>query len=345
MASPAAAYLDLWSSQQIITCHDESVGLKAIIVIDDTTLGPALGGVRCRLYDSTRDALLEAQRLAASMTLKHALAELPYGGGKAVVLGSREPQTPQERAALMVRLGEFVAQLGGHYIPGVEMGTAHTDLLAVRAGGALVLGADSDPSPWTARGVFAAMRAAVLHRFGTASLEGLTVSVQGAGAVGSVLARFIAADGGTVLIADIDVARADRVAEEVGGRPIDVVDAPYARCDVFAPCAAARTLTPEVVARLQCSVVAGSANDALEDGAEEALAQRGITYVPDIVAGAGGAIHEHARSLNWDDAQLSASVDAIGPRVLKLVAEADELGLTPLELALRQAAARIAAGR
>lgn len=343
MAALATPYADLWSSEQVITCHDESVGLRAIIVIDDTTLGPALGGVRCALYDSTGQALVEAQRLAVSMTLKHALANLPYGGGKTVVIGSREPQTHQEREALMVRLGQFVAQLGGCYIPGVDMGTAHTDLLAVRQGGALVLGADSDPSPWTARGVFAAMRASVLHRFGADSFNGLTVSIQGAGAVGSALARFIASDGGTVLAADIDTARADRVAEEVGGRAIDVDDAPFARCDVFAPCAVSRIVTPEVVSRMQCTVIAGSANDVLDDGAEEALAQRDIDYVPDFVAGAGGVIHEHARSLGWDDTQLCAAVDDIGPRVLGLIAQAAELGLTPLEVALRRAASSIAA--
>lgn len=242
----------------------------------------------------------------------------------------------------MVRFGQFIAQARGRYIPGVDMGTSHTDLLAVREGGALVFGADFDPSPWTARGVFAAMRAAVLHRFGTCSLSGLTVSIQGAGAVGSALARFVAADGGTVLVADLDVDRADQVAQEVGGRSIDVDDAPYAKCDVFAPCAVARAITADMVDRMQCLVVAGSANDALGDGAAQALADHGIGYVPDFVAGVGGAIHEHAKSLGWSDLALAEAVDAIGPRVLDLLGEAEDLGVTLLVAALTRAASRIA---
>lgn len=334
---------DPWSSEQLLCCSDPEAGLRAVIVLDDSTLGPGFGGVRLASYESAGAAIVEAQRLAAAMTVKHAVAELPYGGAKAVILDDPGGMTPSRRAEVVDRFGDVVAGLSGRFIPGIDMGTTAADMIAIRERGARVFCADASAAPWTARGAFVGMSAGVCHAFGDGSLAGRVVAIQGAGRVGSLLARFVAADGGRVLVADVDPDRAWLLAEEVGGRAIDTQDAPFVACDVFAPCSIARVIRPDLVPRLGCRVVAGAANGVLDDGASEALQAAGITYVPDVVMNSGGVIHEHGRASGWDDATVAAAVDAIGPRALSLLQEADAEGITPHEATMRRAARRIAA--
>ena len=174
-----------FGSEQLVLCRDDEVGLRAVIAIDDTTLGPGLGGVRCVAYPNERAAVVEAQRLAAAMTLKNASAGLPYGGAKSVILA---PEPSVDRVALMRRFGDFVTRTGGAYLPGVDMGTTTEDLAIAGQSGAVVSCATEDPSPWTALGVAAAIRAAVAHLDRRESLDGVRVLVQGAGHVGAALA-------------------------------------------------------------------------------------------------------------------------------------------------------------
>jgi leucine dehydrogenase len=322
----------VWDVEQLVLCRDDETGLRAVIAIDDTTLGPAVGGVRYRAYPSDGAAIRECCRLAAAMTLKNAAAELPYGGAKSVIL---HDGAVVDRSALMHRFGEFVARTGGAYIPGVDMGTTVEDLAMMGAAGADVACSDEDPSPWTALGVAAAIRAAVEHVDGRTDVEGVRVLVQGAGHVGAVLARELAGAGAEILVADVDEARAGALAAELGGTvvaPNAVVDT---RCDVFAPCAVARVVNAETVDRLRCRIVAGAANDTLADRAcADALAARGITYVPDFVANAGGVIHIHALREGHDEDRLRADVLRIGDRVAEVLSDGG------LPLAVAEARAR-----
>jgi leucine dehydrogenase len=340
-AAPAAPEARV--DQRVIECRDRTVGLRGVIVIDDTTLGPGLGGVRFKPYPTLADGERECRRLAAAMTLKNAVAELPFGGAKAVVLSGG---TIPDRAALMRRFGEFVAACRGDYLPGVDMGTSTTDLAEMGEAGATVSCSHEDPSPWTAAGVEAAVRAAIGHVQGHDDLRGVRVLVQGAGHVGASLATELAADGASVLIADVDSARAEALARTIGARTIDPEDVIGTPCDVFAPCAVAGVVNQETAVRLDCQVVAGAANDTLSSPADaQALAERGITYVPDFVANAGGVVHIHAVRAGWDEPRLRREVLRIGDRVRHVLEQADDRGCTPLEVAEHMAALRLADAR
>lgn len=333
----------LWASEQLVLCRDDEVGLRAVIAIDDTTLGPGLGGVRFKPYPTGEAAVAEARRLAWAMTRKNAVAGLPYGGGKSVIV---DDGRASDRGALMRRFGEFVARLGGSYLPGVDMGTSVGDLHAMGEAGAEVSCATDDPSPWTATGVWAAMRAAVEHVEGRSDLSGTRVLIQGAGHVGAALAQHVADDGGTVLIADVDAERATAIAARLGGEVVAPEALLDVDCDVFAPCAVARVIGPETVDRLRCRIVAGAANDTLTTASVAGLlAARGITYVPDYVANAGGVVQIHALRSGWDETRLRSEVLAIGGRVSRIMADAEASDVTPLVAAERQAEARITAAR
>lgn len=338
---------DLFWTEQVITCRDDRVGLRAVIAIDDTTLGPGFGGVRWRPYASTADAVAEAQRLAQAMTLKHALAGLPYGGGKSVVVadGPLPADGSPERLALMRRYGEFIARTSGTYIPGVDMGTTVADMQAIRDGGATAYCADVDPGPYTATGVYAAMRAAVRHELDR-DMAGVRVVVQGAGHVGAALAGYAARDGAEVSVADVDAERAAQVAREVGGQVLAPDEVLSARADVLAPCAVARVLTADNVADLQVRVVCGAANDTLDTPeVADLLAARGISYVPDFIANGGGVIQVHAGEVGWSEEELQARLEGIGDVVTQVLQDAREHDRTPLASALQVAQDRLSAAR
>lgn len=330
-----------WASEQTITCRDDRVGLRAVIAIDDTTLGPGFGGVRYRAYPSTEAAAREAQRLAAAMTLKHALAELPYGGAKSVVMldGTAPAHGSPERRALFARFGEMIARTAGTYVPGVDMGTTLDDMQTIRDdGGARAFCDEVSPSPFTARGVYAAMRAAAVHHHGEGGLSGLRVVVQGVGSVGEEVARLAHRDGAVLTLADIDTARAEALAAELGGETVATEAAPFAPADVFAPCAIARVVTLDGIARMPARIIAGAANDTLDTPeCAQALQDAGITFVPDFVANAGGVIQVHGGVAGWSDDETLAAIDRIGERVTDLLATAEAEGITPEEAALRRA--------
>jgi leucine dehydrogenase len=322
---------DCWRGEQLVLCRDDRVGLRGVIAIDDTALGPGLGGVRCVRYPSDAAAISEAQRLAATMTLKNAFAGLPYGGAKSVILA---PAAGVDRAELMRRFGQFVVRTGGAYLPGVDMGTSVEDLQLMAAAGADVSCDDEDPSPWTALGVAAAVRAALEHVQRRSEIAGARVLIQGAGHVGAALARDLAADGAQVMLADVDAERAATVAAEVHGSTVPaqaVLDTP---CDVFAPCSVAKVVTPATVARLRCRVIAGAANDTLSDeSCAELLAERGIVYVPDYVSNAGGVIHIHSLRAGHSAERLRRDVLQIGPRTREVLEVAAACQQTPLHVA------------
>jgi leucine dehydrogenase len=341
-ANDSRTLQSLWSGEQLSCCYDPTTGLRAVIAIDDTTLGPGLGGVRYAVYSDEWHAIEEATRLATAMTLKNAVAGVPYGGAKCVILADR---SQVDRAAVMRALGRFIARHGGDYVPGVDVGTTVGDLAEVARVASDVACHDADPSPWTALGVLAAIRAAVAHECGT-GLTGVRVAVQGAGHVGSELVRLLRADGAEVSVADIDPTRAVGVATLHDARVVDPDAILSEPCDVLAPCAMGRVLDDASVALLRCKIVAGAANDTLAShDVAFTLAERAIRYVPDFVANAGGVIQIHALRSGWDDGRLTEAVAAIGDRVTKLLTAAEDRGVPPLEAAEALAEATLRAGR
>jgi leucine dehydrogenase len=321
-----------FGSEQLVLCRDDEVGLRAVIAIDDTTLGPGLGGVRCVAYPNERAAVVEAQRLAAAMTLKNASAGLPYGGAKSVILA---PEPGTDRHALMRRFGDFILRTGGAYLPGVDMGTTVEDLAIAGQSGTEVSCSTEDPSPWTALGVAAAIRAAVAHVDGQEALDGVRVLIQGAGHVGGALAQDLAADGAQIVVSDVNAGRAAAVAHEVGGSTVAPSEVVSTRCDVFAPCAVARVVSPATIDELNCRILVPAANDTLSYEAEaDLLAKRGITYVPDFIANAGGVIHIHALRSMHEESRLRSDIARIGDRVRGLLDEAQASGETPLTVAV-----------
>ncbi|WGX98891.1 Glu/Leu/Phe/Val dehydrogenase [Nocardioides sp. L-11A] len=336
--------LALETSEQLVTCRDTATGLRAVIAIDDTTLGPGLGGIRYRPYRDMWAAAEEAQRLASAMTLKNAMAGVPFGGAKSVILHDGTP--PRGRDALFEQFGRFIARLGGTYVPGVDMGTSPHDLQTVGSAGTEVSCTDVDPSPWTALGVYHSIAAAVGQHLGAEGVAGIRVLVQGVGHVGGRLAELLSEAGAVVTVSDVDAARAASLAQRLGAAsvaPDQVLGTP---ADVFAPCATARVITHENIATLPVQIVAGGANDTLEDDrCADELHARGILYVPDFVANGGGVIHVQAMREGWDEARTTEAIARIGDRVTHLIQRGRAEGTTPLAAALATARDIVAAAR
>lgn len=315
---------DIDGHEAVWTCHDPASGLKAIVALHSTVLGPALGGTRFMAYPDDDSALRDVLRLSEGMTYKAAAAGLDHGGGKAVIVG--DPHRLRS-ADLLLAYGRFVEDLGGAYITAADVGTGCADMDVIARSTSNVVGrsreagGSGDSGVSTAIGVYRSMRAAVAVRLGADCLDGLRVGVEGAGKVGSRLVAMLVADGARVLVAD----PAPRALEEFRQmRNVTVVPSlDGLDLDVYAPCALGATLTEESVGRLKARVVCGAANNQLAtDAVDQALADRDIVWVPDYVANAGGLIQVAAEAAGQDDAVASRRIDALGDRVLDLLAVA-----------------------
>lgn len=320
--------------QQIVFGSDEASGLRAIIAIHDTTRGPALGGLRIFPYASDAEALTDVLRLSRGMSYKSALADLPLGGGKAVIIADpRRHKTPE----LLRAMGRLVDSLGGAYITAEDSGSSEDDMRLIAEATEHVGGlprhgqASGDPSPFTAWGVYCALRSAVRHRLGRDDLTGLRVAVQGVGHVGAHLARHLRAAGAQLVLTDVDTAALAHLAEELGAEsvaPGAIVDA---EVDVFAPCALGAALTEDVVARLKATVVCGAANNQLATPElAERLQERGILYTPDYVANAGGVIEiAWQRREDYSREAVMAHIEGIGTTLGEIFARAEREGQSP----------------
>ena len=333
--------------EMVAFCHDRDSGLKSIIAVHDTTLGPALGGCRMWAYANEAAALDDVLRLSRAMTYKAAISGLEFGGGKSVVIGdSRIDKSP----ALFEALGRFVDRQGGNYIVAEDVGTTVADMEFVRRTTARVVGiregGGGDPSPATAWGVYTAIRAAVRHALGRESLSGLKIAVQGLGHVGMMLCRHLADDGADLVVADIhdDVVRAAQ--RELGATAVSPDGIYDAHAHVFAPCALGGVINDQTVPRLKAKIVAGSANNQLaEDRHGAALAARGILYAPDYVINAGGVINIAHEGPNYDQGAAFDHIAQIGETLGQLFTRAAAEGLAVNEMADRTARERIARAR
>ena len=332
--------------ERVVSYVDTACGLHAIIAIHDTTLGPALGGCRMFPYANEEQALEDVLRLSRGMTYKSAMAELPFGGGKSVIIGDTREHKSKD---LLRAFGSFVDSLNGQYITAEDVGTSATDMEMIRTQTQHVAGPPDqggDPSPATAWGVFHGIRAAVRHAFSQDSLEDLTVAIQGVGNVGGHLADTLSLAGARLIVTDID----DSVAHEVAARTFARVVSPDeiydVEADVFSPCAMGAVLNDDTIPRLTTGIVAGSANNQLkEDRHAELLIKRGILYAPDYILNAGGIINIYYEKPVYDHQAAFAHVSGIHYNLVDLFRRADAEGISPHLMADHVAEERIAAAR
>lgn len=284
--------------EQLVICYDEPTGLKAIIGIHNTVLGPALGGSRLWNYRSEEEAIKDVLRLSRGMTFKAAISGLNLGGGKAVLIGDPKMKTE----AYLRRFGRFVESLGGRYITAedVNMNTQDMSYISMETrhvtGLPDVKGGNGDPSPVTAYGTYHGMKAAAKRAFGTDSLAGKKIAVQGVGQVGKGLLNYITKEGAKVYITDVFEDRLQTVARETGAIAVDPAEIYDVDMDIFAPCALGGSLNDDTLARLPCAVIAGAANNQLEDDERHGklIMEKGIIYAPDFLINAGGVMHVYA---------------------------------------------------
>ncbi|MGH9126854.1 MAG: Glu/Leu/Phe/Val family dehydrogenase [Acidimicrobiales bacterium] len=336
--------------EQVVACHEPSVGLRAIIAIHSTALGPSLGGTRFYPYRSEDQAMEDVLRLAQGMTYKSAAAGLDLGGGKAVILG--DPATVKTEALLRT-YGQFVESLSGRYITAEDVGTTQADMDTIFSETANVtgisdaLGGSGDPSAATAYGVWWALKAVRQVLDGTDELAGLRVVVSGVGKVGSRLVGRLVGDGAVVTVADVNDAAVAAVLAGHGVAAVPVDEAHQVKCDVFSPCALGGVITERVIGELQCRAVAGAANNQLaapEDGRR--LAERGIVYAPDFVVNAGGVINITDELAGfeggYDQERAYARVRGVYDTTLRVLQKAAETGTPANQIAEALAERRLA---
>jgi leucine dehydrogenase len=299
-------HLDAYDYGEVHFKLDRATGLKAIVAIHDSRLGPALGGCRFIEYASDEDALIDALRLARGMTYKAALAGLAHGGGKSVII---RPKQHFDRVALFRAFGRFIDDLRGHYITAEDSGTGLEDMEVIRTVTKHVTGVDGthggsgDPSPFTALGVRRGIEACVKFAQGRSSLEGVHVAVQGVGHVGYYLCKELHAQGAKISVADVDPLKAERATRDFGAKVVALDDISAIDCDVFAPCALGSALNDATIPRLRAKIVAGAANNQLAQPRHgDDLHARGILYAPDYAINAGGLVNVAQEVVGYDAA-------------------------------------------
>lgn len=333
--------------EQVMLCRNDSVGLRAIIAIHDTTLGPALGG--CRLYDyaSEADALKDVLRLARGMTYKAAVAGLDLGGGKAVIIG--DPSIKNE--AMFRSFGRHVESLGGRYITAEDMNTNVEDMNWIRRETKHVTGTGAhhmgsgDPSPVTAWGVFHGIRACLEVVYGSSEVAGRKVAIQGVGNVGFHLARYLHEAGAKLVYGDINHRNVKRALERFGGEVVEGDEIFTVDCDVFAPCAIGGIVNARTIGTIRAPIIGGGANNVLEDEESDSrlLGQKGITYAPDYVINAGGLMSVYAELRGWPHEKAMVDAENVFNTVKRVLHKAQAEGVSTITASNRLAEERIEA--
>src|SRR5438132_9401771 len=330
--------------EEVVMCSGPSVGYRGILAVHSTKLGPALGGTRFWQYANDEEAITDALRLSRGMTYKNAVAGLHLGGGKSIIIGDNKTK---DREKIFRAHGRFVESLGGRYITAEDVGTSTTDMDFVHMETGHVAGLagkSGDPSPVTAHGVFRAIEASAMHCWGSDSLEGRTISIQGCGHVGQHLAKELHESGAKLIVSDIDPTRTQAVASRTGAKIVEGEAIYSADADLFAPCALGGIINDQTIPILKVEIVAGGANNQLlEERHGDMLRARGILYAPDYVANAGGVINVYGEVSGWDAQRALDKADEIYDTILKVYELAKDAGIATYEAADRIAEQRLAA--
>lgn len=340
------AGLENTDHEQIVFCQDNATGLKAIIAIHNTVLGPGLGGTRMWMYAHEKDAIKDVLRLSRGMTYKASVAGLNLGGAKAVIIG--DPKT-QKSEPLMRKFGRFVNNLNGKYITAEDVGTTTRDMEYVKmetnhvVGLPEIMGGGGDPSPVTAYGTFVGIKASAKAAWGNDSLSGKSVAVLGIGKVGFHLVEYLSKEGATVYVSDINDKAIREVTSEHGAIPISGEDMLQLEVDVFAPCALGGVLNTKSINNLKCQIVAGAANNQLEDEQihGDLIKSRGIYYAPDFVINAGGLINVYSEHTGYIREQAFAQTENIYNTILDIYKLSSEKNINTQMAAISMAEKRI----
>ncbi len=337
--------MEKYDYEQLVFCQDKTSGLKAIIAIHDTTLGPALGGTRMWTYASEEAAIEDALRLARGMTYKNAAAGLNLGGGKTVIIGDPRKDKSEE---LFRAFGRYIQGLNGRYITAEDVGTTVADMDIIHeetdyvTGISPAFGSSGNPSPVTAYGVYRGMKAAAKEAFGSDSLEGRTVAVQGVGNVAYTLCRYLHDEGAQLIVTDINKEAVNRAVKEFGASAVDPDDIYHAECDIYAPCALGATINDETIPLLRAKVIAGSANNQLKDASHgDIIHELGIVYAPDYVINAGGVINVADELYGYNHDRAMKKVDQIYNSIEKVIGISKRDGIPTYLAADRLAEERI----
>ncbi|MDP9728708.1 Glu/Leu/Phe/Val dehydrogenase dimerization domain-containing protein [Alicyclobacillus tolerans] len=338
-------YLQTYDYEQVVFCHDEASGLKAIIAIHDTTLGPALGGCRMWPYATEEEAILDALRLARGMTYKAAAAGLNLGGGKTVIIGDAKKDKSE---ALFRALGRYIQSLNGRYITAEDVGTTEADMNLIHmetkyvTGISKTYGSSGNPSPMTALGVFRGMQATAKLALGSDDLAGKTVAIQGLGSVGYALAEMVKEAGGHLVVTDINEDALKRAQNELGAKVVGIQEIFEADCDILAPCALGAVLNDHTLPLLKCKAIAGSANNQLAETRHgDWLHERGILYAPDYVINSGGVINVADELEGYSEERAKKRVEGIYNIMLELYEVSRREHIPSYQAADRMAEARI----
>jgi leucine dehydrogenase len=331
--------------EQVVFCRNDAVGLRAIIAIHSTALGPSLGGCRLYPYASDGAALNDVLRLSRGMTYKAAVAGLDLGGGKSVIMGDASIKNE----GLFRALGRFIQSLGGRYIVAEDMNTNARDMDFIRqetryvTGMGAHQGGSGEPGPATAWGTYHGIRACLEHVYGSPDVRGRSIAMQGVGSVGHALARYLADNGARVILTDVNLGRATDLARAIGAEVVDGEAFYGLDVDVLSPCAVGAVLNGRTIPKIRARIVAGCANNQLEVEAEdgEALRERGVVYAPDYVINAGGLIAMNAEWKRWGTSKAMEDAAGIFDTVKTVLRRAQQSNVTPMAMANRIAEERI----
>lgn len=346
-AAPVFGQLSFDDHEQVVFCNDKDTGLKAIIGIHNTVLGPALGGTRMWNYQSEWDAVNDVLRLSRGMTFKSAITGLNLGGGKAVIIGDAKTQKTPE---LMRRFGEFVHSLSGKYITAEDVGMETADMDTVREVTPYVTGISEskggagNPSPITAYGVFMGMKAAAKYRYGSDNLQGKRVLVQGIGHVGESLVDHLTKEGAQVIISDINQEKLTQIRDRYNATIYGGADVYAADVDIYAPCALGATINDQTIERFKADIIAGAANNQLADDRRHGmiLREKNIIYAPDFLINAGGIINVYAELEGYGKKEIMEKTENIYNTTLEILNSAEVNDISTHEAALKVAQQRIA---
>lgn len=341
--NPVFAAMSEYNHEQLVFCNDNATGLKAIIAVHNTTLGPALGGTRMWMYNNEAEAVNDVLRLARGMTYKNSISGLNLGGGKAVIIGDSKTMKSE---ALFRRFGKFVNSLSGKYITAEDVGISPADMVYVNMETDHVVGLpgkSGDPSPVTALGTFVGMKACAKQQFGSDSLTGKKVAVQGVGHVGEYLVKYLREENAEVYITDINQEALKHVSETYGATVVGTDEIYDIDMDIYAPCALGATVNDDTLSRLKCSIIAGSANNQLADEVKhgQAILDKGIIYAPDFALNAGGVINVYAELTGASSAWALQKAESIYDTIYEIISRSANENIAASVIANKVAEERI----